>query len=245
VEHDTCVDMYFRTTQRKNRDGSYTAYYQLAHNYRHPDSKNSTPEVIYNFGRADKLDRESLVRLCRSIARVCDLEVRDPLEEGDAPNKDWPKGLKQNITRQLGAIWAISAIWERLEIGATLRKAEEKGKCKVPYERAIFAMTANRLCEPESKLGVWDRWLPKVHLPSCWGLKLAQMYEAMDLLYENVQEIEKAVFFKTADLLNLEVDLIFYDTTTVSCQIDYEDEDLEDEAGLRKRGRSSGFSGNS
>jgi len=88
-------------------------------------------------------------------------------------------------------------------------------------------MCANRLCEPESKLGVWDRWLSKVYLPSCDGLKLRQMYEAMDLLYDNAAEIEKDVFFHTANLFNLTVDLIFYDTTTASFSIDYEDNDVD------------------
>jgi len=49
-------------------------------------------------------------------------------------------------------------------------------------------VTAHRLCDPESKLGVWDRRLSKVYLPSCNGLKLKQMYEAMDLLYEHAAE---------------------------------------------------------
>jgi hypothetical protein len=64
-----------------------------------------------------------------------------------------------------------------------------------------MAMCANRLCEPESKLGVWERWLSKVYLPSCDGLKLRQMYEAMDLLYENAAEIEKDVNRTGANLL--------------------------------------------
>jgi hypothetical protein len=46
-------------------------------------------------------------------------------------------------------------------------------------------------------------------------------------------------FFHTANLMNLEVDLIFYDTTTVSFSIDYEDED-DDEVGegMRKFGHA-------
>ena len=51
-------------------------------------------------------------------------------------------------------------------------------------------MTANRLCEPESKLGVWERWLSKVFLPLCNDLKLADMYEAMDLFHKHCVEIE-------------------------------------------------------
>ena len=69
--------MYLRTTQRKNKDGSVTKYYQLAHNERHPVTKKSTARIIHSFGRADQLDREQLVRLCRSIARVCGVKVVD------------------------------------------------------------------------------------------------------------------------------------------------------------------------
>ena len=68
--------MYLRTTQRKNADGSTVSYYQLAHNVRDPDSGRPVADIIHNFGRADQLDREQLVRLCRSIARVGGLEVR-------------------------------------------------------------------------------------------------------------------------------------------------------------------------
>ena len=111
----------------------------------------------------------------------------------------------------------------------------------MPYERALLAMTANRLCKPSSKLGVWDRWLEKVYLPSCQELKLAQMYEAMDLLQAHSERVEEAIFFQTASLLDLEVDLVFYDTTTVTFSIDTEDEetgeDPEDNQALRQYGR--------
>jgi len=103
-------------------------------------------------------------------------------------------------------------------------------------------MTANRLCEPESKLGVWDRWLSKVYLPSCQELKLDQMYEAMDLLQAHSQQVEEAVFFQTSSLLDLEVDLVFYDTTTVAFSIDMEDEETEDDVALRQYGRPEGGS---
>jgi hypothetical protein len=77
--------MYLRTTKRKNRDGSVVEYYQLAHNVRRVETGSPVAEVIYNFGRADQLDRDQLVRLCRSIARVCGVEVMDPLDHGETP----------------------------------------------------------------------------------------------------------------------------------------------------------------
>jgi transposase len=235
--------MYLRTTRRKNKDGSIAEYYQLAHNERHPDSRKPVARIIHSFGRADKLDRDQLARLCNSIARVCGLKVFDPINEADETRPKDSLGLSDDVklinTLALGCVLVIEALWERLGISKELRDICKAKKIKVPYERALLAMVANRLCEPESKLGVWDRWLSKVYLPSCKSLKLEQMYEAMDLLYDHRQQIEKNIFFHTADLFNLKVDLIFYDTTTASFSIDYEDEDPEElGGGLRKFGKS-------
>ena len=83
VVHGIFVSMYLRTSRRKNKDGSVTEYYQLAHNERHPRTRKPVARVIHNFGRADQLNRDELVRLCKSIARVCDLQVIDPLRQAE------------------------------------------------------------------------------------------------------------------------------------------------------------------
>jgi hypothetical protein len=229
--------MYLRTTKRANKNGSTVTYYQLAHNERDPVTRKPVAKIIHNFGRADELDRDSLVRLCRSIARVCGLEVIDPIGESRAL-LDTPVGLpfdfKLHRTFDYGVPLVTEALWERLGIGKLLRSLLKKDALRAPYERALLAMVANRLCEPESKLGVWDRWLSTVYMPSCKGIKCDHMYEAMDFLYDHAAELEKHVFFETANLFNLKVDLIFYDTTTASFAVDSED----GEEGLRKFGAS-------
>jgi transposase len=235
--------MYLRTTKRKNKDGSVVEYYQLAHNVRHAETGSPVAEIVHNFGRADELDRDDLVRLCRSIARVCGVEVHDPLDFAQTPQDDdrtpaLPEEVKLIRTVELGVCLVVEALWERLKLGPTLRKAMEDSGGSALHERALLAMTANRLCDPDSKLGVWDRWLQKVYLPSCSTVKLYQMYEAMDLLHWNVREVEDAVFFHMANLFNLVVDVIFYDTTTASFAIDEEDEDTDTGPGFRKYGHS-------
>ena len=243
--------MFIRTTKRKNRDGSVVEYHQLAHNVRDPESRKTVAQIIHNFGRADELDREALVRLCRSIARVAGVEVRDPLAQeasagqaatGSQARKTagpWPAELRWLVSRPLGPVLAIEALWERLGIGPALRQAAAEEGCTVAYERAVLAMAANRLCEPKSKLGVWDRWLPLVHLASCWELTLDQLYEAMDLLHRHAERVEERVFFQTADLLNLTVDLVFYDTTTASFAVDFEDPDEEFEGASSEEGAAT------
>ena len=233
--------MYLRLTKRTNKDGSVVEYYQLAHNRRHPATRKPVAEVIHNFGRADKLDRMELVRLCQSIARICGLDITDPLAEDGEAAEDHRRGFTDDLkiirTLSLGCPFVIEALWERLGLKKTLSDIVAAKGLRIPYERALMAMTANRLCEPTSKLGVWDRWLSSVYLPSCNELKLQHMYEAMDLLHDHADDVERAVFFEVADLFNLDVDLIFYDTTTASFHIDYEDDPDENaNATLRQFG---------
>lgn len=230
--------MYLRTTSRKNKDGSVVQYYQLAHNERHPDTGKPVARIIHSFGRADQLDRDALVRLCQSIARVCGLQLIDPLSDTDAGALATSTGLPEDLrlirTVTLGTVLVIEALWEQLGIGKLFRDICRSRKLSVPYDRALLTMVANRLCEPESELGVWDRWLEKVYMPSCNSLKLENMYEAMDIFHDHAADVEKHIFFETANLFNLQVDLIFYATTTASFSIDYEDED--EDGAFRKFG---------
>jgi len=217
--------MYLRSTKRKNRDGSIVEYFQLAHNERHPVTKKPVAKIIHTFGRADELDREQLIRLCRSIARVCDIDIIDRLDpQMPLTSLGLPLDFKVHRSYQYGVPLLAESFWHKLGIDELITTICKRNNLRAPYERALLAMVANRLCDPDSKLGLWDRWLPGVYLPSCWDLKLDQMYEAMDLLYDHAEEVEKRIFFQTANLFNLKVDLIFYDTTTVSFSIDQEDE---------------------
>ena len=230
--------MYLRTTKRKNKDGSVVEYYQLAHNERHPVTRKPVAKVIHNFGRTDQIDRHELIRLCRSIARVCGVIVTDPFDDNPPSEATWQSPITDDLkiekTLALGCPMAIEALWDRLGLKKTLNDIIAANGFRIPSERALLAMTANRLCEPESRLGLWERWLSSVYLPSCNDLRLDHMHEALDLLHAHADEIEKSVFFQIADLFKPEVDLIFYDTTAFSFSVGLGDEDTD--TGLRRFG---------
>ncbi len=108
-------------------------------------------------------------------------------------------------------------------------------------------MVANRLDDPVSNSWVkpgGERWLSDIAwLPDAAGLAVDQCYRALDLLTVWAERIERDVFLKAADLFRLDVDLIFYDTTTAYFEIDEPDEDAQEFAGrlyapLRRRGHS-------
>ena len=49
--------MYLRTTSQTRKDGTVVRYLQLAHNVWDAEKGRSETKVVYNFGRADALDR--------------------------------------------------------------------------------------------------------------------------------------------------------------------------------------------
>jgi Transposase DDE domain len=231
--------MYLRTTRRRNQDGSIVEYYQLAETRWDPAKRRPTAHIIHNFGRAETLDRAALLRLARSISRVCHGGIEIPPElapPGEAIELEW--------ARPLGVVHVARALWEELGIGEVLRGLEHRSNRRAPHELALFTMVANRLCEPLSKLACHEHWVPeRVHLPEAEGLTLEQLYFALDFLDTHIEAIEREIFFRTADLFRADVDLIFWDTTTVSFENDAEDEVEETRRGttlppLRRRGYS-------
>src|SRR4029079_12188473 len=129
---------------------------------------------------------------------------------------------------ELGVVLAARAIWEELGIGAAIRARLMRAQLSAPHELALFAMAAQRLDDPGSKLACATRWLPDIAwLPEADKLAIDQLYSALDLLAVWSDEIARDVFLRSADLLRLDVDLIFYDTTTAYFEIDEPDEHCE------------------
>jgi hypothetical protein len=197
--------MYLRSTPRRNKDGSEVRYLQLAHNVWDPAAKRSKVQVVYNFGREEPATREALERLVASVTRH--------LEPGKAAAVA-AEGLEFAESRPLGGTWALDALWERLGIGPAMRDLLKGRRLDPAAERVLFALTANRALAPSSKLAA-ARWASEDVLIS--GLPATTddaCYRAMDWLLEIRGQLEKAVFDRAADLLGLEIDLLFFDTTS-------------------------------
>jgi hypothetical protein len=123
-----------------------------------------------------------------------------------------------------GDIYALEAMWKRLGIDAVIRRQATQRQFGFEMERALFALVANRACAPASKLYCHEQWLKEdVRIAGTQELELHQLYRAMDFLEANKEGIEQAIFFQVADLLNLDVDIVFYDTTSLHFEVDEED----------------------
>jgi hypothetical protein len=197
--------MYLRSTPRRNKDGSEVRYLQLAHNVWDPAAKRSRVQVLYNFGREEPATREALERLVASVTRH--------LEPGKA-RAVAADGLEFAESRPLGGTHVLDALWERLGIGPALRGLLTGRRLDPGAERVLFALVANRALAPSSKLAA-SRWasedvlitgLPQTSDDAC--------YRAMDWLLQIREQLERQVFDRASEVLGLEVDLLFFDTTS-------------------------------
>jgi hypothetical protein len=222
--------VFLRETRRANRDGSVVSYLQLAHNQRHPVSGNPVAKVIHNFGRAEQVDRAGLARLVSSISRF--LTPEQAVTAAGAA--EFGGEVEVLDSRRLGAAWTLDRIWERLGVGAAIRRVATGRRLDgEQVERVVFALVAQRACEPGSKLAATGWVAQRVAIAGCPGFTDDAAYAAMDFLLDALGEIAAEVFGSVAHLLNLDLDIVFVDTTSTYWETETADElaELADEPG--------------
>ena len=206
--------MYLRTTSRRAADGTTVRYLQLAHNVWDPAARRSNVRVLYHFGREDQLDRDTIRRLIRSLGRA--------LDPGEALALQAPE-LQFCESRPLGGAWLLDQLWHRLGVHEILVGLLRGRRLDPGAERVLFAMVANRALAPLSKLGC-AAWVSEhVVIPGLPELDDDRAYRAMDWLLEIEAELAEQVYWAVANLLNLEVDLLFFDTTSTYFETDAAD----------------------
>jgi transposase len=219
------VVMYLRFSQRTNADGTVVRYVALAHNRRVQGKVK--PDVLMNLGRVDRLDVDGLLRLAASIRKHFgdgDGGLTDGAEAGLAAGA---APVEVTDARPIGTAWLLEALWAKLEIGISIKRIADGRRFTTAVERVLFALVCNRAIEPMSKLSAAEWASEDVVVPGLGGMDDDQAYRAMDLLVEadTQGQVQEAVFFAVANLLNLEVDVLFFDTTSTYFEADDEDQD--------------------
>jgi hypothetical protein len=202
--------MYVKTTARKTKSGP-VRYLHLAHNEWDPVAGRSVPKILYGFGREDQLDRDAVKRLVGSLARL--------LDPADALAATAGAELQFCESRPFGGTFTLDALWRRLGIDTVLKGLDVTPRRGRPREvavteRVLFGLVANRALAPSSKLAAADWINHDVHIDGLPETSDDACYRAMDWLHDVREQLEVGVFHQVANLLNLEVDLLFFDTTS-------------------------------
>lgn len=212
----------FPRISRITQGGKTYEYLRLVESYRDPSGR-MKQRVVANLGRLDQLG-DALDSLVEKLRRFC---KRDFLLPGEIANRE---------AIRWGEILVARRLWEELELDRILEQLCQ-GKQKFNVAERAFVLVANRLSEPSSEHGLarWlDRtyvcdskgrrflpeWLPEEEVSKEQRVKvtwewLNPWYRTLDALYEKKAEIERLLHLRLRDLVNLEVDVVFYDITTI------------------------------
>jgi len=220
--------MYIREVVSARKKGPDVVYVQLVEGQRDPDTGKVKTTILHTFGRKDSLDLPQIRRLVDQLIRYLDEEERPRLLAGLEITRTW----------ELGGTYLLDGIWRELGLDRFFREALRERRFEQPVERALFSLVAQRALAPASKLA-GSRWAGgKAWIPGLEEggdeLSVQHLYRAMDFLHEAMPELGEHLYFQVTDLLNADVSVLFYDTTTVSFYL----EEPDPEGGLRQRGHS-------
>ncbi len=189
-------------------------YVQLVESYR-DDAGRVKKRTVATLGRLDQLTG-ALDSVIDGLLKVAG---REPVV---APSITPPVGATTGVSfetaRALGNVWTLTEIWKELGF-CDLRRVFRRTRHAIDVEALIRIMVLNRLCDPDSKLGVL-RWLQTVALPDIdvKALTHQHLLRSMDALMDQQDAVDDVVAKLLRPLVDQDLSVAFYDMTTIRAE---------------------------
>jgi transposase len=213
-----------RHVRRKN--GKEHVYYSLCESIRLTRSR-TTQRRVLNLG---ELNTTQIERWQRSI-EVIEQEGQSRQyrlftdREGAAPAEACDvcevilSSLAVRRPRQFGACWLGSRLWQELKLDEFFGAALQDRHGTVEWAKVIELLAVNRLCDPQSELGVHQRWYGTTAMEVVLGTDEAvaakdRLYRALDKAIEHKEALEQHLARRWQDLFGAKCDLLLYDLTS-------------------------------
>ena len=200
-------------------------YVQLVEAFR-DDEGRPKQRTVATLGRLDQLGGE-LKSVISGLQRVT----------GQTPVPPPPTPVMSfEAARDFGDVWTLTALWNSLGFDR-LRKVFRRTRHCIDVEALIRVMVLNRLCDPDSKLGVL-RWLQTVTLPGATleSVDHQHLLRAMDALVDHKEEVDQVLSGLLRPLVDQDLAVVFYDMTTIRAAGLSQQEDDVRHYGMSKEG---------
>lgn len=207
--------MAFLKEERK-KSGTYLT---IANSYR--DSKGKTKhERLYSLGKKEDYIPETLQRIGRRLFVLGGGKLED---------------LLRPIIKELGRYnygfpFLVERLLQTYGFPRFFNLLEKEHHLRINLQSTVKLMICDRLHDPISKLGSYNfqrEYLGITDIP------LQHLYRTLDYLAENMPQVQQLIYQKNITLFNYELDVVFYDVTTL-----YFDSEKEVKDSLRQKGFS-------
>lgn len=182
--------------------------------------------VIATLGRLEAIQAGGSDALVNGLLRAAG---RPSLEEGTGEVDFAP-------ARSVGDTWLLTALWKELGFHDAFRRVL-RNKRQFDAEHLLRLMVFNRLCDPESKLGLL-RWLEGVKVPDVDTAAVShqQLLRTMDTLDACAEQMSSTLSGLLRPLIDRTLSVVFYDLTTIRAEGGSEGETDLRRYGLSKDG---------
>ena len=179
-------------------------YVQLVESYR-DEAGSVKKRTVATLGRVDQLSGE----LDSVINGLLKVSGREPMSTPEVTFES---------ARSFGDVWTLTELWKSLGF-SELRRTFRKTRHAIDVEALIRVMVFNRLCDPDSKLGVL-RWLQTVALPDIdlKSITHQQLLRSMDALVDHHDAVDDVVAGLLRPMIDQDLSVVFYDLTTIRAE---------------------------
>ena len=194
--------MFVKLTQSGPR-----SYVQLVESFR-DEAGRVKKRTVATLGRVEQLAGE-LDSVIDGLSRIAGRQAPPP---GQAIATE---SLSFEVARAYGNVWALTQLWNELGF-ADLKRVFRRNRYTIEVEGLLRVMVINRLCDPESKLGVL-RWLQTVTMPEVDTVSIThqQLLRSMDALIDHQDSVDTTVAALLRPLVDQDLSVVFYDLTTI------------------------------
>jgi transposase len=190
--------MHIRTV----RNSKGQAYYQLVESFR--EKGQVKKRILMSLGKVEdhKIDELSLA-IARYKKQITAIQQAESI---DVKN-----------TFILGPLLAMEGLFKHLGIDEVLADIQQQHpKLLFNLRDHVFSLAVSRFIAPGSKLKVYDHLLDRLYPRMIRkDIRLHTIYRAVSLLAEHKDQIEENLYRHGRDLLNMQVDVVLYDLTTL------------------------------
>jgi Transposase DDE domain len=213
--------MFVRIKTVKSGAKTYE-YVQIVENER--QNGKTRQKVIANLGLRDELEKAGAINtVVNGLGRLTTggLLVLEAYRDGSITS-EW--------SLPWGGVLVFRKLWEDLRFPQLIERLLKGRQYDFDVEAAVFALALQRLFHPGSDLE-GSKWIKTVHFLPFRSLQLQHLYRALDFLLPHKDKIEVELFETRRDLFTADVDLVFFDTTSLYFE-------GRGPAGLAERGHS-------
>ena len=115
----------------------------------------------------------------------------------------------------VGDTWLLTVLWKELGFADAFRRVL-RNRRQFDTERLLRVMVFNRLCDPESKLGIL-RWLEGTLVPEVAAESVTHQHllRTMDTVAACADTLDDALAGLLRPLIDQDLSIVFYDLTTI------------------------------